>query len=392
MSGIEVEKAALLGLALGMSFLSGYLLNINLPWAEEDAPTALLSSRMEGGAIKRYTEALGYIEEHSMFPTPVESPQEIVAASLKAYLSQKDPYSDFLSPEELVKFRAAGSQRSGGIGLDIQKQRDGSVFCYPLPNGPAASGGIRPGNRLLAIDGTSVAEKSLPAIVALASGEAGTDVVIEYVSNSGIKTRVTLTRSVKSAPAVSAYTFRSARIISLPYFTPNTRRELLSLLSNWSKNEPIIIDLRNCGGGDFHAAVDSAMLFLSHGDPIVSVNRRSGTESYVSTLSQRHIEQPVFLWQDGFTASAGEIFISALTDNGRAISAGKTTAGKGTRQDIIELQSGGALILTMGYLITPNKVRFDGKGLLPMRWVEADAGDTRAFFDKTDFDEQGVMN
>ena len=132
------------------------------------------------------------------------------------------------------------------------------------------------------------------------------------------------------------------------------------------------------------------MLFLSHGDPIVSVNRPSGTESYVSTLSQRDIEQPVFLWQDGFTASAGEIFIGALTDNGRAISVGKTTAGKGTRQDIIELQSGGALILTMGYLLTPREVQFDGKGLLPMRTVEADAVDTAAFLAKTDVREREV--
>ena len=71
---------------------------------------------------------------------------------------------------------------------------------------------------------------------------------------------------------------------------------------------------------------------------------------------------------------------------------GKTTAGKGTRQDIIELQSGGGLVLTMGYLTTPGKVHFDGKGLLPILRVEADAGDTGAFFEKTDFNEQGMMN
>jgi carboxyl-terminal processing protease len=226
-------------------------------------------------------------------------------------------------------------------------------------------------------------ETSLPAIVALASGEAGTDVVIDYLGGSGANKRVTITRSLQPAPAVSIYTFRSARIIKLPYFTADTRRELLYLLSSWNKSEPVIIDLRSCGGGDFHAAVDAAMLFLKYGDPIVSVSRRSGTESYSSTLSQKHIEQPVFLWQDSFTASAAEIFIAALTDNDRAISVGKTTAGKGTRQDIIELQSGGALILTMGYLLTPRKANIDGEGLAPMRRIDAAAGDTGAFFGKT---------
>lgn len=392
MAGAQVDKLVLLGIAIVTSFLLGYLLNITLPWFEEDAVTLPLSAQTHESAIKRFAEALRYIEDRAMFSTPVESPQDMVTASLKAYLSQKDPYSDFLSPEEFVRFKAAGSQRRGGIGLDIQKKRDGSVISYPLPGGLAAVAGIQPGNKLLAIDGIPVEEKSLPAIVALAKGEAGTDVVIEYVSNSGANKRVTLTRSLQAAPAVSAYTFRSARIIKLPYFMPDTRRELHDLLSKGDENEPIIIDLRDSGGGDFHAAVDSAMLFLRHGDPIVSVKTRSGTESYSSTLREKHITQPVFLWQNSSTASAAEVFIAALTDNGRAVSVGKTTAGKGTRQDIIELKSGGALILTTGYLGTPRKVHFDGEGLLPMRRVEAEAGDTGAFFDQTDFNERGMIN
>ena len=392
MAGTQAEKAVLLVIAIATSFFSGFLLNTTLPGSEEDVPTPSLSSQTQRAAIMRYTEALGYIEERGMFSTPVGSPQDMVTASLKAYLSQKDPYSDFLSPDEFVKFKAAGSQRRGGIGLDIQKRPDGSVICYPLPSGPAAVAGIQPGNKLLAIDGVPVGEKSLPAIVALAMGEAGTDVVIEYVNSSGITVRVTLTRSFQTAlPAVSTYTFRSAQIIKLSYFTPHTRKELHHLLSTWSKSDPIVIDLRDCGGGDFHAAVDSAMLFLSHGDPIVSVSGRSGVESYASTLRQNYFTQPVFLWQNGSTASAAEIFIAALTENGRGTSVGKTSAGKGTRQDIIELHSGGALILTMGYLVTPRKVHFDGKGLLPMRWVEAEADDTGAFFDQTDFNERGLI-
>jgi carboxyl-terminal processing protease len=91
----------------------------------------------------------------------------------------------------------------------------------------------------------------------------------------------------------------------------------------------------------------------------------------------------VFLWQDEFTASAAEIFIAALTENARGTSVGRTTAGKGTRQDIINLQDGSALILTTGYLITPHGMRFEGKGLTPMRPVEESANDMEAFLNKT---------
>jgi carboxyl-terminal processing protease len=91
----------------------------------------------------------------------------------------------------------------------------------------------------------------------------------------------------------------------------------------------------------------------------------------------------VFLWQDEFTASAAEIFVAALTENVRGTSIGRTSAGKGTRQDIIELQDGAALLITTGYLITPRGVQFDGQGLAPMYPVKEGEHDTDAFFNKT---------
>ncbi|MEP6605450.1 MAG: S41 family peptidase, partial [Nitrosospira sp.] len=264
----------------------------------------------------------------------------------------------------------------------IEKRRNGDIICYPLSNGPAALAGIKPGEQLLAFDGVPTQGKSLPALVALAVGKAGTPVVVELAGLSGTRRQVTVIRSNITAPAVSEYMFRSSRIIRLANFTPNTRQELDYLVSNWHKNDPIIIDLRGCGGGDFYAAVDSAMLFLKQGEPIISVSGRSGVRSYSATVARQPPAQRVFLWQDAFTASAAEIFIAALTENVRGTSIGRTTAGKGTRQDIIELQDGSALILTTGYLITPHGTQFEGKGLAPMHQVAESTNDTDAFFKK----------
>jgi carboxyl-terminal processing protease len=94
------------------------------------------------------------------------------------------------------------------------------------------------------------------------------------------------------------------------------------------------------------------MLFLDKGEPIITVADRSGTRSYTSTRERTPPAHRVFIWQDELTASAAEIFIAALTDNARGISIGRTSAGKGTRQDVIELNDGAALILTTGSLIT----------------------------------------
>jgi carboxyl-terminal processing protease len=194
---------------------------------------------------------------------------------------------------------------------------------------------------------------------------------------------VSIIRTKFSAQPVSEYTHRSRRIIRLTSFTPNTRQELDYLVSKQRQHDYIIIDLRGCGGGDFYAAVDSAMLFLAKGDEIVSVSGRSGSQAYLATISHEPPAQRIFLWQDEFTASAAEVFIAALTENDRGISVGMTTAGKGTRQDIIKLQDGAALILTTGYLLTPRGIRFDGSGLKPMHQVEGEAPNEDAFLSKT---------
>ncbi len=337
----------------------------------------------DGYPTKQYAEVLAHIQQRAFFPVPREDLRYMTTSSLNAYLAKKDPYSSLLTAEEYASFRAASSSKYAGIGLDVEKRRNGDIICYPVPEGPAAIAGVKPGERLLSLDGISTSGMSLPAIVALAAGEAGTGALVELESRSGQRRLIVVTRSKTPKPGISDYTYRSTRIIKLSTFTSSTRHELDYLISNWRKNKPIIIDLRGCGGGDFYAAVDSAMLFLKKGEPIISVRQRSGTRSYTDTTARPPPMQRVFLWQDEFTASAAEIFLAALTENARAISIGMTSAGKGTRQDLVELKGGGALILTTGYLVTPRGVPFDGRGIAPMREIEDDALNTEAFYNKT---------
>ena len=371
-------------LTLATVFLGGFLIRSALPWLDEKNPPASpWPDQIIQPAIRGYADALAHIQRDAVFSAPVGDLQEVVAASLKAYLAQKDPYSDFLTPDEYERFMAASRGDHAGIGLDIEKRRNGDVICYPVPNSPAAHAGIKPGERLLALDGVAVHGRSLPTIVAMAAGGLGTSIVAELEGSNGNSRQVTIIRAKFAAPAVSEYTLHSRHIIKLAGFTPNTRQELDYLVSKQRGHDPIILDLRGCGGGDFYAAVDSAMLFLKKGDRVVSVRGRSGSQTYSATLSHEPPARRIVLWQDEFTASAAEIFIAALTENDRGTSVGTTTAGKGTRQDIIKLQDGAALILTTGYLLTPQEIRFDGSGLKPMRRIEGKMPDDDAFLSKT---------
>ena len=335
----------------------------------------------EDGALQLFSEAITHIQREALFGGPNDR-EEIVAAALRAFLAERDPYSAFLTREEYKKFTEINEQSYAGVGLEIMKRRDGNVICYPLANGPAASAGIRAGDRLIAIDGIPAQAKALPSLVALAAGRPGTTVTVETERSSGDRVTFTLTRAAISATTISAVSYGSARVIRLSAFTPDTRQALEYLISNWHRSDPIIIDLRGCGGGDFHAAIDTAMLFLHKGETIVSLQERGGNRRYTSTINRQPPIQPVFLLQDGATASAAEVFIGALTENSRATSIGRTSAGKGTKQDIIELSGGAALFLTTGFTLTPQGKRFDGRGLEPMHPIAGDSSDTLAYLTK----------
>ena len=320
-----------------------------------------------------YTQAVEHIGRSALF-TDGGSAQRIVIDSLKAYLAQRDPYSDVLDASEYAKFRQAGRGAYAGVGMELEKRRSGGVLCYPLPGSPAALAGILPGEQLAAVNGVPASGKSLAALAALITGPAGSALRLEVVGSDGRPRLVSMTRAVVRAKTVSDYRHGPLRIIRLSSFGPDTRRELDYLVSGWNARSPIVIDLRGCGGGDFHAAVDAAMLFLRRGERIVSVQRRSGTRAYANTLARDDPIPQVYLWQDGATASAAEVFIAALVENARGISIGTASAGKGTLQEIIPLADGAALLLTTGSLSTPNGRRFDGQGLAPVQALAAGSG------------------
>ena len=313
-------------------------------------------------------EAVAVVRRQAMFlddRAEIDRGEVDTTAKLKAWLTRHDFYSDFLTQAENARLDATRKSRYVGIGLELAKNASGDVVCYPLVAGPAERAGIRAGDQLVSIAGSSVRGKSLPTLVAAAGGGLRAELALEVVDAEGRHRRVAVRRSEIDAPATTQQRHDGLSVIRLTAFTADTRNEVELLVGGLKRGDAIVIDLRGNAGGDFHAAVDTAMLFLRRGQPIVSVRSRSGSKRYDATVDRAHDERPVVLWQDGATASAAEVFIAALTGNHRARSIGVKSFGKGTRQDIIELKSGDTLILTTGYLRSPDGIEFDGRGLVP---------------------------
>ncbi|MEO8935537.1 MAG: S41 family peptidase [Burkholderiaceae bacterium] len=313
-------------------------------------------------------EALAIVQQQALFLKDgerIDRAQFDTSDQLKVFLAARDFYSDYLTRAQFDRLKQSQRPRYFGIGMEIQRSASDEILCYPVPSGPAAAAGIKAGDRLLTVDGVEATGQSLPGIVGIASGDAGTEVRLGVATSDGSRRSVAIRRVEVTAPAVSRERRDGVTVIRVPSFTQNTRSDLEFMLSTVPASTVVVIDLRANTGGDFYGSIDAAMLFLAHGAPVVSVRSRRGIARYVNTRERRNISRCVVLWQDEMTASAAEVFVAALTGNRRAKSVGWRSFGKGTRQDVFELLDGGALILTTGRLQTPGGIEFEGKGLLP---------------------------
>ncbi|MEN8259355.1 MAG: S41 family peptidase [Pseudomonadota bacterium] len=319
-----------------------------------------------------YLEAISRIQKEASFLDGGVSRKEIIQSTLKSYLSQQDAFSGYLTPKEYALFKESLDESYVGIGLEIERNENGDIVCNPYPKSAAEKAGVFKGDRLIKIDGIPVEGKSLFTIAALARGKKGTTIKLSLITKNGIEKGVKITRSKQGVDNVSIHRSGPISVIKIRFVIRNTNAELKHIVSNWDSNKPVVIDLRGNSGGDLHAAIDSAMLFLRGGKKIVSIESRADSKVYVSNNKDPVMANPIILWQDESTASAAEVFIAALTENGRAISIGRKSHGKGSRQEIIELSDGSAMVLTTGSLLTPNNRRLDGYGLNPTYVLKTD--------------------
>lgn len=317
-----------------------------------DAPEMLL-----------YYEAMTKIASRAL---DQPSRREVVQKSVNAYLQSIDPFSNYLTPEAYTAFKASMKGDFVGIGMEIEKNGAGKIICLPYPDQPAYGAGIRAGDILEKVEGVSVSGKSVFEVAAMTKGEEGTSVLLTIRSGMGGRQKdLRISRTSVHVKSVEVNRMEGIPVIRIKYFGTGTQRELKLALSGLDPSAPLVIDLRDNPGGDLNAGIDSAMLFLEKGKTIVTVEKTDESFPYMSLGNTVNAGSPLYLWQNRGTASAGEVFIAALTDNDRAVSVGERTYGKGTIQEIIPLSDSSAIFLTTGRLVIPNGEKYHGRGLAP---------------------------
>lgn len=286
---------------------------------------------------------------------------EMIKSALDAMLQTLDPYTVYIPEANIEDYRIMTEGEYGGIGSTIH-YRDGWVYISdPYKGFPADLAGLRPGDKILAINGESTEGKSTADVSAMLKGQAGTSLVLTIGKPGKSKPQdVTLTRKeirIKNV-TYSGMLTDSVGYIRQDGFTEGAASEVkeafLDLKSKGMRY--LVYDLRYNGGGLLNEAVDIFNLFYRKGVPVVSTKGRlsSKNHTYYTTKSPLDTEIPIVFLTSRATASASEILTGAMQDYDRALLVGERTFGKGLVQNILPLPYNAQMKVTVAKYYIPS--------------------------------------
>lgn len=322
------------------------------------------SSLTAGKAEAGFEKAMRAI---AALPGQRQGLRDLVESALQAWCLQHDPYTRYIRGSDFAQIRRLATSSGSGVGMSVE-ERDGGIFCYPMPGSPAEIAGIKNADQLLAVDGVEAAGKPIQLVGALIRGTPGTPVQLRVRHSFGREQTMKIVREPLTTPNVRVEPLTTSLRVTIRKFNADVVKDVRAALAQSTPGSTLTLDLRGNDGGELEPAIELASLFMEPGETIVTLRERNKPDDVRSARKPREFKMPaIILNQDEGTASAAEMFIAALigSASNRAVSRGPKTYGKAVFQVVIEMTHGGALILTTGELIAPQGRTWEGIGLLP---------------------------
>ncbi len=319
-------------------------------------------------------EARAVIEDNYFEPV---GGSELDEASVRGIVSElrreyDDRFSHYFSPEDLETFQAATSGEFSGVGLTVSEVDRGLRVADVLPDSPAERAEIEVGDVVVSVEGDSLAGEPVDVATARIKGEPGTEVEIgvDPVGRPPVR-EITLERSRVRVPAAEGELKRAPDGEQVSYvrfatFSQGAHAELRSEIERLARQggEGLVLDLRGNGGGLLNEAILTSSLFVEDGNIVTTESRTRGTTVYEAE-GEALDERPLVVLVNRDTASAAEILAAAIQVNALGTLVGEPSFGKGTFQEVIQLDEGGALDLTVGEYLTADGTSLAGEGVKP---------------------------
>ena len=283
-----------------------------------------------------------YVDEPNM--------EKVRAGALRGLAYGLDPYSTYLTAEQVKDYRAGKKTNQVGIGAELSQMASYLYVVAPVKGAPAEQGGVRAGDIIEYIDGKATRDISLYDAKQLLNGAAGTEVKLRILRAGARPLTLAVKRTAFRAPSVDARMepgkIGILRINSLDAGeAADVRARLQDLMKQGAQK--IIIDLRSVAGGEIQEGVTVANLFIQSGALARTIGREQKVlKAFDADAKVTLFNGPAVVLIDNGTAGAAEIVASAFVERKRGDVVGEKSFGSGADQELFTLRDGDGLLLT----------------------------------------------
>jgi carboxyl-terminal processing protease len=366
----------LLGIAAASLF--GFAVSYSAPTREKDR---------DYENLRLLVDVLHEVREKYVTELSPERERKLVEDMINGGLERLDPHSHYINPKDWKEFNDRSRGKFGGVGIQIgydRLNRGHLAVVAPMPGTPAYESGILPDDLILKIDGKPTDKMQLEDAIDLIKGDPGQKVTLTVIHESlsvynwswqpklGGKLQLTLVHEMDRKPedvvltraVIDVKTVIGDRrrddnpkewnyfldgeskigYLRLTGFGEESTRELTAALNQLKAAgmRGLVLDLRSNPGGLLREAVSVSNLFLDQGRIVSTKGRNRKDELYDAKPDKALLPPgscPIAVLVNRSSASASEIVAAALQDNGRAVVVGERSYGKGSVQDMIELEN-----------------------------------------------------
>jgi len=298
-----------------------------------------------------------YVDEPNM--------DKVRAGALRGLAYGLDPYSTYLTPEQVREYNQNSKDNQVGIGAELSQVASYLYVIAPVKGSPADQAGIRSGDIIEYIDGKATRDISLYDAKQLLNGATGSEVKLRVLRANAAPLTLSVKRGTFRSPAAeSRMEANKVGVLRINSFSDGEGAEARAKVQDLIKQgaQKIVIDLRDSAGGSLNEAVAVANLFIKDGVIAQQVGREGKPlKTFSADPKVALFNGPVVALIDAGTAGAAEVVAAAIVERNRGQVVGEKSFGAGAEQQLFTLRGGDGLLLTTVKWASSNGKTFLGE-------------------------------